>query len=136
MATSDVINKQGNQFVAFATSTNDLEQARAAYKKILLSPDILSATHAIGCTSLYNVYTAKSDQHWSDDAEYGASRNILEVMRNRSEKNMSVFVCRRYSGVKLGAERWSIIKQVATQALEAYHRSTPSSSPSSIKVSS
>lgn len=121
---SEIKTKKGNQFVAFATPTASLDEARAAYKALMLTPDILSATHAIGCTSLYNVYTAKKETHWDDDGEYGASRTILKVMEELGAKNMTVFVCRKYSGIHLGPDRWDIIKEVTKAALQAFEGKT------------
>ena len=57
-------------------------------------------------------------EHYDDDREWGAGKHILSVLREKNISNTMVVVTRWFGGVHMGAKRFELVKEAASQALE------------------
>lgn len=86
--------------------------------------------------------TQHEDEQYSglvDDREYGSSHKILKAIREESEEGIAVFVARKFGGVHMGPNRFTLISRLATKAIhhmrqvlqpDTPERNTRSKSPS------
>lgn len=115
--------RQGNRFQGFAIPISSMEDAKAAYRAVMLYPDNQSAHHVIACATLYSPFTGKLEQHWEDNFEWGAGKSLAAHLVQRGVKNMVIFVARHYVS-NLSKERFAAIKDAADDALVQYTAAT------------
>lgn len=116
----ECVRKQGSRFVACVTPIKSFDDARAAYKRILLNDSYMTATHNVACAILYNPFTGKCDTHHADDSEWGAGKFITQHLIHCNARNIAVFLSRKYGGKHLGKDRFDCMKDAVNSALEAY----------------
>lgn len=111
--------RKGNRFQGFAVPIKNMDDARNAYRTIMLYPDNQAANHVVACASLYSPFSGKLDQHWEDNYEWGAGKALAASLVQRSVKNIAIFVARHYA-CNLSGERFDAIKDAANNAIEQY----------------
>ena len=57
-----------------------------------------------------------SDFH--DDGEAGSGRVLLQMLEERGLTDICVFVVRKYGGVKIGADRFKLYKEVVREVID------------------
>ena len=109
LVASDPVSKQGSTFTAFAIKTGQLHEVNRGYRKIRrMHP---AAEHVIAAC------TIRSGPCFQDDGEWGAGYKLLQHIKDGPD-NVAVFVVRVHQGINLGADRHTLIKQVADQAID------------------
>ena len=53
-----------------------------------------------------------------DDGEPGSGRVVLDILESSSLENIAVFVVRKYGGVKLGMERFTLYERAVSDVLK------------------
>ena len=109
LATSDTVNVEGSNFVAYAIKTGQTQEVRRAYHKI-------RRTHP-GATHVIAAYKLRSHSGYQDDEEHTAGHKLVKEIERKKMINVAVFVVRDYGGTHLGHKRFSIICEAAEQAL-------------------
>ena len=108
----------GHTFTATAAEVHTVQQARTAYRKLLLNPTCLGAAHNMAAYHLYNILTTKTTTGFHDDKEHGAGRFISELLQQRNAKNVIVFVTRQFkTSSHLGAARFDAIGEAVDSCL-------------------
>lgn len=120
---SSAVNEKKSTFVARACSVRDPAQAQA-YVAHLLSTDkrTAKASHNITAWRIRGPSTAESmdeviHENFDDDGENAAGGRVLHLLEKMNVWNVLVVVSRWYGGVKLGPDRFSIINNVAREAV-------------------
>ena len=91
--------------------------------------DIIPALNAVRADpriarAEHNIYAYRLDQkdgileHYDDDREWGAGRNILTLLKQKNIVNKLIVVTRWFGGSHIGPVRFQLIKDVAGQALQ------------------
>lgn len=114
--------RSGNTFTAFVTPIKNMHEARTAYKAMLLVPENMAATHTIACATLFEPLTAKVTIEHADDRDFGMGKELEAHLIRNNVRNIAVFVCREYSGVHLGQERFTALKHAVDLALDKYRQ--------------
>ena len=110
LASSDAILADKSSFQAYALKTGQLHEVRRAYRKIRrMHP---GASHAVVAYSLRN------SKGFQDDGEYGAGYRLANMLEETYPPNICVFVVRNYGGIHLGPKRFSIMSEVAKEAID------------------
>ena len=110
LSASDITTEQGSTFQAFSVKTSQLIEAQRAYKKVRqLHP---SATHVIAAVHLKNQLV------YQDDGEHSGGNKMSLFLKDNYEPGISIYIVRCYGNKKLGPDRFTIMKEVATQALD------------------
>lgn len=104
---------RNSEFVGMAAKANSTQKVKDLY--IAAMQRYPSADHAIMAYSLKEAGTLKSGS--CDDREFGAGNKLRKMLFELKAKDTVVFVLRRYGGVHLGFNRFSIIEQVAKSAI-------------------
>lgn len=110
---------RNSEFLALAVKVHSLKEIKqaytAAYQRYPTSDHVILG------------YAMKEDGHlksgFCDDKEYGAGARIKDAIFMAKARNTAVFVLRKYGGVHLGFQRFSIIEKVANQALKLLEES-------------
>ena len=94
--------------------------------------DVIPALHALYADNriaraTHNVYAYRLKtesgnivEHYDDDREWGAGRILLEQLRKGNHTNKLVCVSRWYGGVKMGKQRFELIKKQAQGVLKMH----------------
>ena len=107
---SNTIIEKSSEFTAFAVRATTAPEVKLAYKKVKqLVPE---ADHVI------MAYTFKQHIGYHDCGEHGAGKKLMQILSNRSAKNIAVFVSRVFGGIPLGPKRFMMIEKVAREALD------------------
>ena len=85
--------EQGSKFYSFAAKVTSLEDINKAYMKMRIkhadSTHICCAYHLEGVQGVNNQFSV-------DDGEIGASRRMLQVLKDKDVENLAIFVVRHY----------------------------------------
>lgn len=74
----------------------------------------------------YQVKINDELQHGScDDTEYGGGVTIDKFLYSKRQRNLAVFVVRRYGGLHLGFDRFQVIEKTAAQAVKLLRPPSP-----------
>ena len=116
MSKSREFNKQGSVFRAYSIPANTYQDVRDFYRKLKL---VQPSSRHIPCA--YQLPTTgpfyeSSDFH--DDGEPGSGRVLLNFLHTRNIQNTALFVVRKYGGVKLGADRFTMYEHAAKSILD------------------
>lgn len=114
----DMKTLDGSTFVANTAEVKNLEEVRMGYKKLLHNPSRLKSTHNIAVYRIYDPTTSKTISGFQDDGEHGAGRYLLKYMEKRQLKNVVAFVTRQYGGKHLGYQRFELMRDCVSSALE------------------
>lgn len=116
---SPVVTEKKSTFLARASPATSPSQARAYLTHLLATDKKASrATHNISAWRIRGPDGVQF-QDCDDDGETAAGARVLHLMEVMGVWDVVVVVSRWYGGVKLGADRFRIINQVARQALVA-----------------
>lgn len=110
-------HERGSTFTACAARIKSINEARAAYAKLLRDPVKLRATHNMAAYRLYSPENTKVQDGFEDDGEHGGGRSILKTIMKAGEKDIIVFVTRQYGGQHLGLRRFDLINEAVTNAM-------------------
>ena len=111
-------HEDGSSFTARICRVKALNEVRAAYRKLLLNPDNLEATHNIA-----GFYLPDNTSGYADDGDYGLGRSIVRALTNNDcGKGYAVFVSRKCSGKKLGMRRFDIVKELTQKLISSEHK--------------
>ena len=111
------LEKEANEFIGFSLCVESFGDVEAAYFKMRICYP--KARHII-CA--YNL--PGDDHHYSqgfcDDGEHGAGTKLLDMMVESDIESRVLFVTRKYSGIKIGGERFNCVLQAAEKCMELY----------------
>lgn len=104
-----------SEFISYAMKINSVEDVRIAYRKLRMR--YADASHI---SSAYRLDPTNGpyNQEGLDDGEFGAGRAMIQLMQEKQVLNAAVFMVRFYGGKKIGAQRFDVIKHLATIALQ------------------
>lgn len=112
------IEDNGNRFTTHATTVDLFKKVRESLVEIMRIRIISSASHNV--ISYRFVSKDKIQNEGSDDnGEYGAGRALLRTMCDNGTQNALVVVS-RWFGSKIGARRFTHIKDTGASALTNY----------------
>ena len=120
---SSAVTEKKSTFVARACTVTSPAQAHACLAHLLKSDKrAAKATHNIWGYHIRAPSTAESTSNITyhdcdDDGENAAGGRLLHLLQVMSVWNLLVVVSRWYGGVKLGPDRFSIINNVAREAV-------------------
>ena len=110
-----VFEKHNSKFQAYMMGVMNHQQIKDAYLKLrLLHP---RARH-IMCAYILNNSPDPYQKDFCDDGETSAGRMILNIMENHKMISRAVFVVRYFGENKLGGDRFKLIENAVTSALE------------------
>ncbi|XP_065943272.1 uncharacterized protein [Magallana gigas] len=106
----------GNRFASHATTVDSFKKVRKSLVEIMRIPTISSASHNM---IAYRFVSKDGIQHEGsdDDGEHGAGRALLRTMCDNGTQNALVVVS-RWFGSKIGARRFTHIKDTGASALQ------------------
>ena len=113
-----VILEGGSSFTAAVAKVKNIKEARGAYKSFLLAPGRLSARHNIGIYRVTSPETAKTEEDWDDDGEYGSGRVLRNYLHKKNLTNIAVFLSRGTDGTHLGSRRYGLMEEAVESALQ------------------
>ena len=117
------ITEKKSTFVARACSVTSPARAHAYIAHLLATEKRVSkATHNITAYRIRSPATSESSrdvsyQDCDDDGETAAGGRLLHLLQVMDVWNILIVVSRWYGGVKLGPDRFSIINNVAREAI-------------------
>ena len=120
---SSTVTEKKSTFVARACSVTSPAQAQACVSYLLDSDKrATKATHNISAFRIRAPFTAGSRseityQDFDDDGENAAGGRLLHLLQVMNAWDVLVVVSRWYGGIKLGPDRFSIINNVAREAV-------------------
>ncbi|KAL9138203.1 MAG: hypothetical protein Q9175_000579 [Cornicularia normoerica] len=120
---SSAVTEKKSTFVARACSVTSPAQAKACVAHLLDSDKrAAKASHHITAYRIRALSTAESMsevtyQDYDDDGENAAGARVLHLLQVMNVWDVLVVVSRWYGGVKLGPDRFSIINNVAREAV-------------------
>lgn len=109
MYTSTRKPAKGCSFQAFALPTERLNDVQMAYKRLF--------REFPGADHIAAAFNAEGEEGYQDDSEFGSGYRLLNVIREVKLFNTAVFVVRYYGGEHLGQQRFSVMKDLAEEAL-------------------
>ena len=119
----DSLEKDGNIFTAYTLAVDSHDKIHDAYLKMRLCNP--KARHIICAYWLEN---EEAEVHhrkgYCDDGEHGAGAKLLDYMCEQNLAARAIFVTRRYSGVKIGVDRFKYIIKAANSCLLMYPRNS------------
>lgn len=118
---SSPVTEKKSTFVARACTVTSPAQAQACAAHLLVSNKrVAKASHNIIAFRIRASSTAKSiseSNYHDDDGENAAGGKLLHLLQMMNVWDVLVVVSRWYGGVKLGPDRFSIINNVAREAI-------------------
>lgn len=99
-----------SEFMGAACIVHNMNEVHLAYRKLFLK--FPGADHIIAG------FSCEGKEGYQDDSEFSAGFRVLNVIRESKFTNVAVFVIREYGGLHLGPARFSIIKELAEDALQ------------------
>lgn len=120
---SSTVTEKKSTFVARACSVTSPAQAQACVSYLLDSDKrAAKATHNISAFRIRAPFTAGSRneityQDFDDDGENAAGGRLLHLLQVMNAWDVLVVVSRWFGGIKLGPDRFSIINNVAREAV-------------------
>ena len=106
--------KDKSKFTAYMAKVTSYQQIRDVYMKLKLLHN--TSRHVVCAYWIQGPAYNSRDFH--DDGEPGSGRVLLDLLEKNDLINTAVFVIRRYGGVKLGAERFSLYIKAASDVLK------------------
>ena len=110
------MERSNSTFLAYAAKIDTLEEVAQVYKKIkIIKPE---ARHVV-CAFWAN-QTDTPPQYlkdFQDDGEPGAGRVLLDILEAKGLRGTAIFVTRKYGGVRMGADRFTMYARAAKSAL-------------------
>ena len=107
----------GSAYQVFAAQVKDIETLKDMYASV--AKEHVSATHVMcGFRIFRNQFYVLQD--YTDDAEHGAGRCILDALKNAKVWNMAIVVVRYHNGPNIGAKRFEIVSEMAKQAIASF----------------
>ena len=108
--------QQGSVFRAYTIDAKAYQDVRDFYRKLkLVHPN---SRHIPCAYILPNAGPSYESSDYHDDGEPGSGRVLLNFLQSRNIQNASLFVVRRYGGVKLGADRFNLYEEAARSILD------------------
>ena len=108
--------KSNSKFVAYTAPVRTHQDVEKIYKKIkLIKPDARHIVCAYWVTDQETPVQYIKDFH--DDGEPGAGRVLLEILEDRNLEGTAIFVARKYGGIKMGADRFTMYGYAAKSVL-------------------
>ena len=108
--------EQGSEFYSFAVKVKSVQEVKKAYMKVRIKH--ADATH-VCCAYRLDKPNGPFKQESIDDGEIGASRVMMQVMKEKEVTQTAVFVVRHYGGKHLGKRRHDIYRFQTESALKA-----------------
>lgn len=90
-------------------TTEKLNDVHLAYKKLF--------REFPGADHIAAAFSAEGEEGYQDDSEFGSGYRLLNVIKDAKLLNVSVFVVRYYGGEHLGPQRFTVMKELAEEAL-------------------
>ena len=115
------IEQEGIVFTAYTLCTDSIDEVRKAYLKMRLCNP--RARHII-CAYYIPNKEKYMEKGYCDNKEHAAGLKILKLMVDNNLTHRIVFVTRRYSGKKIGPDRFVCIQRAVTECLETYSLNT------------
>ena len=106
---SEPKEEKGSVFTAISVKVSNVAEIRRAYRKV-------RQTHP-AADHIPMAYDCQKKQNCCDDGEFAAGLCIQKLLESQHAVNRAIFVVRNYGGRRLGPRRFSIIEEVAKQAL-------------------
>lgn len=110
---TEPVEVKNSQFVGLAVNTKSIKEVNLAYTAI--AQQFPSMDHIMAAYSLKEGETIKHGH--CDDFERGGGSAIRKVMAEQRARDTTIFVIRKYGGLHLGLDRFSLIKQIAKDSL-------------------
>lgn len=114
---SEIKTEKGSSFQGHSCTTKSLQEARAALDSIYQDTHSSNATHVMYA---YRITDAASDVvicGHNDDGEWSAGAQLARLLDSSGKNNTIVMVTRKYGGQDLGKLRFTLIENVAKNAL-------------------
>lgn len=105
---------RNSEFVGLAAKADSIDKVRKLYTAVVQRYP--SAEHAIMAYALKD-QNNQLKTGFCDDREFGAGHRLKRLLFEHKCRNTVVFVLRKYGGVHLGFNRFTIIEQVAKNAI-------------------
>lgn len=123
-AEGEDLTASGSRFKAAVAQVKSMDRARAAYTKLMTSPDNMSASHNVAVVRLYSPEGARVTEATQDDGEWGASRFILRhLQQNHPDlQNVAIFLTRHHYGENLGRKRFEMMAKAVDNAIKVFKR--------------
>lgn len=112
---------KGSEFMAAACHVQDINQVRLAYRKLFKRHP--NADHIAAA------YSVQGEIGYQDDMEFGSGFRLANVIQAHNIGDIAVFIIRFYGGEHLGPARFSIMKDVAAEAIEKLTRASAINTP-------
>ena len=109
------LERMESWFQAFAIKAYTLEAVELGYMKVKQSKRF--ADHIMVAYRI-KVNDTRIQEGCTDDGEYYGDQEMLKVMKIANVVNTAVFVAREYGGHHIGKDRFKIIAEVTTKALQ------------------
>ena len=107
---TNLIEDRSSRFQGHALKVKNSTEVKMAYNKIhLLYPENDHVKLA---------YKVKQHSGNHDHGEHGASCRMLQILNDRVENNVALFVTCEFGGIHLGPRRFVHIEKVAKEALD------------------
>lgn len=101
---------KSNEFMGAACIVESMNEVHLAYRKLFLK--FPGADHIIAA------FSCEGKQGYQDDSEFSAGFRVLNVINDTRFSNLAVFIIRDYGGEHLGPTRFTIIKELAEEAIQ------------------
>lgn len=109
-------NRANSEFISYAARVNTLSLVKGAYLTLKRAhPD---STH-IMCAYRFPGHDPSQSYGMCDDGEFGGARRILDALKQTRTYNCVVFIVRYYGGRHIGPDRFTIISDLAKDAITA-----------------
>lgn len=105
--------KENSKFIGYAVAVEQIEDVQAAYLQV--KKKHAEATHVACAFRLMN--KDSSHQDCTDDAEYGAGRSLLKLLKDENLDGIAIFMVRYYGGRNVGPLRFELFKMVTKSAI-------------------
>lgn len=114
---TDIRRERNSEFLAYAAKARSIEEVRKLYVAVYQRhPD---ADHVMMAYALREKDKVKNG--FCDDREFGAASRIRRILFETKSRDSVIFVVRKYGGIHLGFNRFSIIESMATEAINLLH---------------
>lgn len=100
---------KGSAFQAFACSADKMNTVHLAYKRLFREHP--------GADHIAAAFIVEGDDGYQDDSEFGSGFRLLHVLKEAKLFNTAVFVVRYYGGEHLGPQRFTVMKELAAEAI-------------------
>jgi hypothetical protein len=116
--TGSPLSDRKSTFQAHVATVHTIGETRAMLAELYANPKIARATHNMWAYVLKDGAIVRRENE--DDGEDMAGSRLAHLLQMMQVENLMVVVTRWYGGVKLGADRFKHINNVARSAIEAH----------------